>query len=305
MDSQTSTSKHLDLYQIVTDKVIELLEQGVVPWQRPWKENGMPINMLSKRPYRGINLWLLNALPYESNCFFTWDQIKALGGSVLKDEKGHIIVFWKNVKKKPEEKNADGSFATAPMLRYYKVFNLEQCKDIPVSIVPVQEAWKSPDPIMECESILNNIADMPLISFKGKAAAYYNVETDEITMPKMKDFKTSHSYYATLWHELVHATGATKRLDRKTLVDRTSFGSESYAQEELIAEMGAAFLCQFTSILPFEIANHAAYIQGWLDVLKNDKKCIITAAGGAQKAVDWILGRMEAEPKEEVNESSD
>lgn len=306
MDSQNKSSTPLDVYQLVTDQVIALLEKGIVPWQKPWKDAGMPMNLLSKRPYRGINLWLLNSLNYEKNFFLTWDQIKSLGGSVNKDEKGQMVVFWKNTIKKPEELDKEGKAKTVPMLRYYKVFNIAQCRDIPVELIPVVDESHEPvDPILECEAILNAAPDLPLISFSGKAAAYYNVDKDEITLPKMKSFKSSPAYYATLYHELIHATGAEKRLNRKTLVDRVPFGAESYALEELIAEMGSAFLCQFSGILPNEIKNTVAYLDNWLSVLKNDKKFIVSASGQAQKATDYILNRADNETKGETNKSTD
>jgi antirestriction protein ArdC len=306
MDSQNKSSTPLDVYQLVTDQVIALLEKGIVPWQKPWKEAGMPINLLSKRPYQGINLWLLNALNYEKNFFLTWEQIKNLGGSVNKNEKGQMVVFWKNTLKKPEELDKEGKAKTIPMLRYYKVFNIAQCRDIPVELIPVaDESHEVIDPILECEAILNAAPDLPLISFSGKAAAYYNVEKDEITLPKMKSFKSSPAYYSTLYHELIHATGAEKRLNRKTLVDMVPFGTECYALEELIAEMGSAYLCQFSGILPNEIKNTVAYLDNWLGVLKNDKKFIVSASGQAQKAADYILNRADNEPKEETNESTD
>jgi antirestriction protein ArdC len=306
MDSQNKSSTPLDVYQLVTDQVIALLEKGIVPWQKPWKEAGMPINLLSKRPYRGINLWLLNALNYEKNFFLTWEQIKNLGGSVNKNEKGQMVVFWKNTLKKPEELDKEGKAKTIPMLRYYKVFNIAQCRDIPTELIPVvDESHEAIDPILECEAILNAVPDLPLISFSGKAAAYYNVEKDEITLPKMKNFKSSPAYYSTLYHELIHATGAEKRLNRKTLVDMVPFGTESYALEELIAEMGSAFLCQFSGILPNEIKNTVAYLDNWLGVLKNDKKLIVSASGQAQKAVDFLLNRQNEHTQDEMNDSKD
>jgi antirestriction protein ArdC len=300
MDSQNKPV--LDLYQLVTDQIIALLEQGIIPWVKPWKDAGIPMNLLSKRPYRGINLWLLNSLDFEKNYFLTWDQIKTLGGSVNKNEKGQMVVFWKNIKKKPEELDTEGTQVTMPMLRYYKVFNIAQCRDIPVSLLPVVDENIEPlDPVLECEAILNSVVDMPQISFKGKAAAYYNVELDEITLPKMKEFKSNHGYYATLFHELVHATGHEKRLNRKTLADRVPFGTPCYAQEELVAELGAAYLCQFTGILQPELSNTVAYLDNWLGVLKNDKRFIIAASGAAQRAVDFIFNRKDIDTKDEVS----
>lgn len=297
MDSQNKTSEKIDVYQLVTDRIISLLEAGTVPWQKPWNDVGVPMNLISKRPYRGINLWLLLSLPYERNLFLTWDQLKKIGGSVNKDEHGHIVVFWKNVIKKPEELGEDGKPKTTPMLRYYKVFNVEQCKDIPLDLIPELVADES-DAILECEGIIATMPNSPAITFKENKA-FYHIEKDFINMPKKKSFATQESYYSTLFHELVHSTGAEKRLGRKTLTDMSEFGSESYSLEELVAELGASYLCGFSGILEKEIVHSAEYLAGWLTKLKNDKKFIIQASGQAQKAVDLILNRKEGESKEE------
>ncbi|HEY5367429.1 MAG TPA: zincin-like metallopeptidase domain-containing protein [Hanamia sp.] len=300
MDSQQTTSK-IDVYQLVTDQIISLLEQGIVPWQRPWAEAGVPANLLSKRQYRGINLWLLLSLNYEQNYFLTWDQIKSKGGSVNKGETGHIVVFWKPVQKKAEEDN-DTKQKQVPMLRYYKVFNIAQCRDIPENLIPPSDlAIVDHEPLLECEGIINTMADSPTIVHKEQKA-YYRIDTDIINMPKKKSFKSLEGYYSTLYHELVHSTGAEKRLGRKTLTDMVPFGSESYAMEELIAEMGSAYLCRFSGILPTEIKNTVAYLDNWLGVFKKDKRFIISASGQAQKAVDLILGRQAIESKDEVEE---
>ena len=301
MDSQQTTSK-IDVYQLVTDQIISLLEQGIIPWQRPWAEAGVPANLLSKRQYRGINLWLLLSLNYEQNYFLTWDQIKSMGGSVKKGETGHIVVFWKPVQKKAEE-DKDTKQKQVPMLRYYKVFNIAQCRDIPENLIPKTDvAAVEREPILECEGIINSMADSPVIVHKEQKA-YYRIDTDIINMPKKKSFKSLESYYSTLFHELVHSTGAEKRLGRKTLTDMVPFGSESYAMEELIAEMGSAYLCRFSGVLPNEINNTVAYLDNWLGVFKKDKRFIISASGQAQKAVDLILGRQAIESKDEVDES--
>ena len=303
MDSQHNASPKLDVYQLVTDQIIALLQQGIIPWQKPWNESGPPMNLLSKRQYRGINLWLLVSLNYEQNFFLTWEQIKSVGGSVTQGEHGHIVVFWKPIQKKGEQQQDDKQKAV-PMLRYYKVFNIAQCRDIPEHLIPKLDPTVEIDPIAECEAILNAMPDMPAISFNGKQA-YYNIERDEIVMPKMKNFKTSPGYYSTLYHELVHSTGAAKRLNRKSLTDMVSFGTESYTMEELIAEMGSAYICRFSGILPNSIKNTVAYLDNWLGVFKNDKRFLITASGQAQKAVDFILGRKDNESKDEMNESSE
>jgi len=300
MDSQNNGSQKIDLYQIVTSEIISQLEQGIIPWQKPWNDAGIPMNLLSKRSYRGINLWLLLSLNYERNLFLTWDQIKSVGGSVLKGEHGHIVVFWKPLQKKAEGDEV-AKDKPVPMLRYYKVYTVSQCRDIPEHLLPVRSETPV-DPIIECEAILAEMPDMPLLSFTGKEA-YYNIEKDEIVLPKLKSFRTSTGYYGTLFHELVHSTGAEKRLNRKTVTDRVSFGIESYATEELIAEMGAAYLCGMTGLLPNGIKNTVAYIDHWLGVLKHDKRLLINAAGQAQKAVDFICNRKEEEVKDEPEET--
>lgn len=303
MDSPTTTSTKLDVYQLVTDQIIALLGQGIIPWQKPWNDAGIPMNLLSKRQYRGINLWLLLTLSYERNFFLTWDQIKGCGASVLAGEKGHIVVFWKPLQKKAENNNEKEKHV--PMLRYYKVFNIAQCRDIPEHLIPkIDESITEFTPKQECESIIQTMNDAPVIMHKEQKA-YYDIVSDLINMPKQKSFKTIDSYYSTLFHELVHSTGAEKRLGRKTLKDMAPFGSESYALEELIAEMGSAFLCSFAGMLPTEIKNTVAYIDGWLEVFKKDKRFLIAAAGQAQKAVDLVLNRKDEVSKEEVDEAKE
>lgn len=287
MDSQTTPSTKLDVYELVTNRIIELLEVGTVPWQKPWTDAGVPMNLMSKRPYRGINLWLLLSLNYERNLFLTWDQLKKIGGSVNQGQHGHIVLFWKNVKKQPEELGTDGKAKTVPMLRYYKVFNIDQCRDIPKDLVPELVNSEVP-PIQECETIIGSMPDCPVIKHKEQRA-FYHIEQDYINMPRKKSFTSMEAYYATFFHELVHSTGAEKRLGRKTVTEMAEFGSEPYSIEELIAELGSAYLCSFTDILNKGIQNTASYISGWLEKLKNDKRFIVQASGNAQKAVDYIL----------------
>lgn len=287
MDSQNTSSTKLDVYEMVTNRIIDLLEAGTVPWRKPWAEFGVPVNFISRRPYRGINLWLLLSLNYERNLFLTWDQLKKIGGSVNKDQHGHIVVFWKNVKKQPEELGKDGHPKTVPMLRYYKVFNIEQCRDVPKDLIP-ELIKEDIDPILECEAVIGGMPNCPVIKHKEQKAFYHIVE-DYINMPKKKSFKSMEAYYSTFFHELVHSTGSEKRLGRKSITEMNEFGSEQYSIEELIAELGAAYLSSFTGILDKEIQNSVAYINGWLEKLKNDKRFIVQASGQAQRAVDCIL----------------
>ncbi|XVJ66916.1 MAG: DUF1738 domain-containing protein [Lacibacter sp.] len=305
MDSQQTPSMKLDVYAIITNRIIELLEQGTVPWKKPWTEDGagIPKNLLSKRPYRGINFWLLLSLNYEQNLFLTWDQIKTIGASVNKDEKGHVVVFWKNTQTQPEELDDKGNPKMKQTLRYYKVFNISQCRDIPEGLLPKQEGTALYfNPIMECESIMQSFPSCPQIVHKEQKA-YYHPEKDFINMPKKKSFSSEASYYATLFHELVHSTGHEKRLGRSSVTEMNEFGSEQYSLEELIAEIGTAYLCSFTGIGNQELENSAAYIEGWLGKLKNDKRFIVKASGQAQKAVDYILNIQPNQQGEEENKA--
>jgi antirestriction protein ArdC len=308
MDSNNTSSAKLDVYQIVTDRIVELLEQGTVPWRQPWTDAGIPMNAISKRPYRGINLWLLLSLDYERNLFLTWDQIKKLGGSVNKGEQGHVVLYWK-VSFKNNEGEQEDTQKKKRLLRYYKVFNVAQCRELPENLIePLDE--KEHNPIAACERFVNTMPQSPLITFKGKKA-FYDIQKDEVVLPQMKTFKTSEEYYTTLFHELVHSTGHEKRLNRSTINQMAEFGSELYSIEELIAELGAAYLSSFSGILTKTIKSSSAYIKGWLSKLRDDKKFIVQASGNAQRAVDYILNAKaangsssDAEHPEEVVEEN-
>jgi antirestriction protein ArdC len=293
MDSNNTSSTKLDVYQIVTDRIIELLEKGTVPWQQPWTDAGIPMNVISKRPYRGINLWLLLSLEYERNLFLTWDQLKKLGGSVNKGEQGHVVVYWKITPKK-DENDEGGKENKMRLLRYYKVFNIGQCRDLPANLMSKYQSDTSEvieekkDPIQSCDVIISGMPNCPPIEYNGQSA-YYDIKRDLINMPKKKTFKSNEGYYSTLFHELVHSTGSEKRLNRPSITQMAEFTSELYSIEELIAELGAAYLSSFSGILTKSIKSSAAYIKGWLSKLRDDKKFVVQASGNAQRAVDYIL----------------
>ena len=283
-DSVANTNASPDVYAMVTNRIIEHLEKGVVPWQQPWATAGQPKNLITQKPYRGVNVWLLNSSEYAENQFLTFKQVKDLGGSIKKDEKGHFIVFWKwidieNPKTKEMEKK--------PFLRYYKVFNVSQCTGIPESKIPVKAQRKN-DPILECEKIINEMPNRPEIRHT-EHSAYYHKEKDYVNMPKVETFINSESYYGALFHELVHSSGHQNRLNRKELTEKNKFGTEQYAIEELTAEMGASYLKNQAGIPIEKLENNAAYIKGWLEKLKQDKKFIVYASSQAQKATDYIL----------------
>lgn len=275
---------HPDVYEIVTNRIIEHLEKGVVPWQKPWTGGGLPKNLITGKQYRGINVWLLNSLNYSQNCFLTFKQVKELGGSVKKGEQSQIVIFWKWIEK---ENTQTKEIEKIPFLRYYNVFNIDQCTGIPKEKLPPVIERKN-DPIETCEKILNEMPKRPEIRHKEQSA-YYNKQDDYVNMPKVETFVNSDSYYGALFHELVHSTGHKERLDRKELIQSKRFGSEDYAIEELTAEIGASYLKSYAGIPIEKLENNAAYIQSWLERLKKDKKFIVYASSQAQKATDFIL----------------
>jgi antirestriction protein ArdC len=282
----------MDVYQIVTDKIVGMLEAGVVPWRKPWSSAGLPRNLVTKKPYRGINHFLLSASKYASPFWLTFKQSNELGGSVRRGEQSTLIVFWKidqkeDTPQEPEDQENHRRF----VLRYYRVFNLEQC-DLPQGVIdklPKAETHEH-DPIDEAELIVANMPQRPALETAG-SKAFYNLLTDRVTMPARELFTTAEEYYATLLHELAHSTGHPTRLARETITEAAPFGSATYSKEELCAEMGSAFLCAEAEISAAVIENQAAYLFGWLSKLREDRKLLVYAAAQAQKAADFILGR--------------
>jgi len=289
------------IYDLITDRIIALLEQGVIPWHKPWDAaSGAHRNLVSGKAYRGINAMLLASLGFGSPWFATFHQVKALGGAVKKGVHGFPVVFWKFLETAAEpdgEEERTGSKDRVPLLRYYTVFNLDQTEGIPAEKIPALETRRC-DPIEACQRIVDGMPQRPEIRHTTEARAYYRPSTDTVTMPLRESFHTAAEYFSTLAHELVHSTGATNRLARKSLEDWAPFGTADYSREELVAEMGAGFLCAHAGIESATLENSAAYIQSWLRVLKDDRRAVIVAAGQAQKAADFILGApAEDEPK--------
>ncbi|MES3017459.1 MAG: zincin-like metallopeptidase domain-containing protein [Bacteroidota bacterium] len=310
MDTNASTSSKLDVYEIVNDLLIERLETGIIPWREPWINSGMPTNLISLRPYRAINLWLLAARTYSKKLYLTWHQVKQVGGSVNRGEHGHVVVYWKMI---PQEKIRMVHEKTdlVPLLQYYKVFNISQCRDLPEDLVARAEAFpqsidagsspKKKNSIF-CEAIYNNMPLPPEIKYETQMALY-NPAQDYISMPRKKSYKEPSGYYAALFHQLIHATGHESRLNRSSLLEMSEHGADSYSIEELIAEMGTSYLCYHAGVLPTPLGDYFAYLNGWLDKLRHDKHLVVTASVYAQRAVDYILGYKEAtsEKKEEAD----
>jgi antirestriction protein ArdC len=271
-------------YDVITERVITKLETGVVPWRVPWHgDAGMPRNLVSGKQYRGVNVFLLHCLAYESPHFLTFRQAKQLGGYVRRGERGCPVVFWTIYEKADAEETR-----RLPVLRHYTVFNVAQCNDIEAPPLNVPEREHSPIETAEC--IVRGIERAPEIRH-GHTGASYSPPEDVVRMPRPEVFDKGEAYYATLFHELTHSTGHSSRLDRKLDTSLAPFGSQDYSKEELVAEMGATYLCGESGILETNLDQSAAYIDGWLRKLKNDRKLVVVAAAQAQKAADYILGR--------------
>jgi antirestriction protein ArdC len=296
----------IKIYEMVTERVVQKIEDAIkaaengenvlAPWHKPWYQNGgLPMNLVSKKPYRGMNVFLLAMMGYASPYFVTFNQAKKLGGKVKKGEKGHPVVFWKWVE---IDKDTDGNKLDKPkkipFLRYYTVFNVDQCEGLEdkVPAIPTREF----NPIAEGDAIIANMPNRPDMTY-CEARAFYRPATDTVNMPKHELFDGDAEYYSTCFHELVHSTGHASRLDRKEVTDGNFFGSHDYSVEELVAEMGAVFLCNEIG-LASTFDNSLAYLKSWLGKLKDDTKMLITASGRAQKAADYILG-IDNKPKDE------
>lgn len=284
----------MDVYEIITSKIIEKLEAGVVPWRKPWTHysSGLPRNGVSGHEYTGINRLLIHTTDYTAPDFYTARQVKAIGGTIRKGEKGNIVTFWKLMQFRDPSGEIDPETGDRtkkiPLLRYYLVFNREQCDGLPPpKDTPTPSAQI--DPIDAAEALISQYSDRPQIR-EGESRAYYQPTDDFVNMPLKGSFEAPESWYSTLFHELTHSTGHTKRLGR---LERCRYYlDDERSREELCAEMGASFLCGMSGIDQGTIDNSAAYVGSWLSVLKGDKKFLIEAAGAAQKAVDYMLGKV-------------
>lgn len=284
-----------DVYTLVTDNIVAALDAGTIPWHKPWAAaGGMPRNLASRKPYRGMNVLLLSlGQPYLSPWWLTFKQAQDLGGHVRKGEKSSLVTFWKfrEGKKDTGDDSASEDWPQehqAPLLRYYSVFNVEQCEGIEAP--PSSEFQpKAHERLALCEEL---VAEMPLRPAIQRDArhACYSPALDRVGIPDLSQFETAEAYYATLFHELVHSTGHVSRLARPTLGAPPPFGTPDYSKEELVAEFGAAFLCGHAGIFTATAENQTAYINGWLAVLKKDKRLLPIAAAQAQRAADFILG---------------
>lgn len=284
METQTTTQSKRDVYAIVTSKIIDHLEKGTVPWRKPWAEAGQPMNLISGKPYRGINILLLSSLDYSKNFFLSEKQLTELGGTPKPEEKPHVVVFWNWKEEVPEEGKEPKQH---PILRYYKIYNVAQCEGIPSKKIPKVQK-QDMLPIEACERIIQGMPQRPEIVHSYQRAFYDPIE-DLINIPPKDHFKPTEAFYSTLYHEMVHSTGHRTRLNRKGVTESKGFGTVAYSMEEMVAEIGACFLNSRSGILPLVQDNSSAYIDSWIKVFKNDHRFIVFASSFAQKAVDYIL----------------
>lgn len=287
------------IYEMVTEKVLAAIEStGELPWRKPWTTYSdgsiFPRNLVTGRFYSGINVVLLGAQFYESPYWLTLKQCGDIGGRVRKGEKGSMIIYWKLLERKVEK---DGKEKTerVPLIRYSTVFNSSQCEGIAVpELSKIQRT--DAEKLEACESILDRYSEGPHIEYNRQRAAYDPV-TDTVMIPGLASFHSSEGYYSTMFHELVHSTGHVERLNRFTSPENFKFGSEEYGKEELVAEIGASFLCAETGIAPRTVEKSLGYVKRWAEVIKANPKLIVEAASQAQKAADLIAGRTREDVK--------
>lgn len=288
MPKQNTTN----VFDQITETIVDAIERGAESYRMPWKTSGeypmSPINTASRKPYRGVNTLLLwaaaEAKGYESGTWGTYKQWQERGGQVRKGEKSTCIVFWKFFKAESEDDDdaAGDTSRTVPMARRYCVFNAAQVDGIEAEATePKPEAER----IAHADEFFNAVG---VRVQPGGNRAFYRPSTDSVHMPRFDAFTEPLAYYSVLSHETTHWTAAPSRLDRDM---SGRFGSETYAMEELVAELGAAFLCSTLGLPTDPRTDHAPYVASWLKVLKNDKRAIFTAAGKAQQAADWLASR--------------
>ncbi|HTU23413.1 MAG TPA: zincin-like metallopeptidase domain-containing protein [Gemmataceae bacterium] len=298
------TTVRSDVYSRVTDQIIAELEAGVRPWVQPWNaahaagEVCRPLRH-NAVPYRGINvvlLWLAALrLHFGNPLWMSYKQAAELGGQVRKGAKGSLVVYADTFTRRETDAGGQEQEVAVPFLKSYTVFNCEQIDGLPAHYYA--QAEQPLHLIERVERAERFVAGTGAAIRHGGGMAYYSSAGDYVQMPPLASFRTAEAYYATLCHELTHLTRHPSRLNRE--FGRQRWGDEGYAMEELVAELGAAFLCADLG-LTLEIRDdHAAYIASWLKVLKNDKRAVFTAAGHAQRAADYLHG-LQSKPVEKA-----
>jgi antirestriction protein ArdC len=267
---EPAAKPHASVYEIITSQILAELEKGEVPWRKPWRTLP-PVNLISKKPYRGINVFLLALKGYGSQYWLTFNQAKQLGGNVRRGEHGTKIVFWKFDSYETETADGETEERKSAFLRYYTVFNLEQTEGLK-ALLTLPPAFR----IESAEEIVKRMPNPPTSEQDAQAA--YIPSRDVVTMPSRMAFESQSEFYSTLSHELTHSTGHAKRLAREGFDSPQQFGSDSYSREELIAEMGSAMLCGVAGIEQSTLPNSAGYLKTWISRLKSDSKLVVSAA---------------------------
>ena len=291
-----------DIYARVTDKIVADLERGVKPWLRPWNAENAAGRI--NRPlrgngvaYQGINVLMLwdaaTRNGYAAPLWLTYKQAQELGGNVKKGERGELVVYASKIIKTGTDAKGDETEKAIPFLKGYTVFNAEQCEGLPARFTALVDGPVL-SPLQRIEAADRFYAATGADIRHGGTRAFYAEGPDYVQMPAFETFRDPESYASTLAHELVHWTKHGKRLARD--MGRVKWGDEGYAREELVAELGAAFLCADLGITPDTRDDHAAYIASWLAVLKNDKRLIFSAASQAQRAADYLHGLQASQP---------
>lgn len=306
MRKEKSHTASPDMYEAVTNRIIERLEQGELTWRKTWSSYGLARNYVSGKAYRGINMLLMNFFsPHSIPYYLTFKQAQDLGGNIKKGAKAQQVFYFNVLFKDANDKTVTKEVAAIlgdevkvmKFLKYYNVFNVEDIEGVEFKIDDLQLLPN--EKIARCEQVWNAYPSPPQYVEKDRSGAYYHPNEDFINMPPIEQFVSAEAYYATLFHESIHSTGHPHRLNREGVAQFDRFASERYSLEELIAELGSSFLCGLTGIDREPVVeNTAAYIQGWLKKLKDDKQFIFKAAAEAQKAVDYIVSDMFEEGEE-------
>lgn len=295
-------NEKFDIYKMISDKILaDIQTNGKLTWVKEWKtrRGQLPKNGVTKRPYEGINLFLLSLSGYASPYYLTFKQIEELGGNVKKGEKASQVVFWKLNEYAKQNEQGETETKKVPLLRYYNVFNIDQCENVTIkeeSATPFQ--YNDNEILENAENLVNEYTTREKITTRiiEQDRAYYRPLTDEITMPLLSQFTNSNSFYSTYFHEIGHSTGHEKRLNRKEVTGTINFGSCDYGIEELVAELTASFLCAETGINNDTTErNNSAYIKNWYNTIKADPKMFVMASARANKAAKFVLNKTQTE----------
>jgi antirestriction protein ArdC len=276
------------VYEAVTAHIVSSLERGNVPWRKPWQNRAQPVNAVSSRPYRGVNVFLLGLGLWQDHRWLSFKQAQQLGGHVRAGERSMMAIFWKRLKVTQVIPDiGEAKEVEIPFLRHYHVFNVEQCEGLKIPPLPSPQCDAPALRIERAEELVRSMPDPPTMREGGSSAWYLPME-DRIQVPKLQAFYSTDAFYATLFHELGHATGHEKRLNRPGVSGTVRFGSETYSREELVAELTSAFCCAHLGLDNSLLENSASYIRGWHSALKDDPKAVTIAAAQAQRAADHI-----------------